>query len=156
MWRICIVFYRDGYVNSLQFFLLRGQWNKRLYTEWIWKHVRHKLIFHLRMYKYTRCGRNVRRLVFYLPKLFIFFKHQCNYYKNSREKFEPEPGFEPRTSEFLARRSTTWAILVLSWLEIRRSEVRIPVLVQIFLLRPYNVNFLRHKLCVCFQCYQYF
>ena len=24
-----------------------------------------------------------------------------------REKFEPEPGFEPRTSGFLARRSTT-------------------------------------------------
>ena len=28
-------------------------------------------------------------------------------YKISREKFEPEPGFKPRTSEFLARRSTT-------------------------------------------------
>ena len=25
-------------------------------------------------------------------------------YKISREKFEPEPGFEPRTSGFLARR----------------------------------------------------
>ena len=25
------------------------------------------------------------------------------HYKISREKFEPEPGFEPRTSEFLAR-----------------------------------------------------
>ena len=34
-------------------------------------------------------------------------------YKISREKFEPEPGFEPRTSGFLARRSTTWAILFL-------------------------------------------
>ena len=34
-------------------------------------------------------------------------------YKISREKFEPEPGFEPRSSRFLARRSTTWAILVL-------------------------------------------
>ena len=31
-------------------------------------------------------------------------------YRISREKFEPEPGFEPRTSGFLARRSTTWAI----------------------------------------------
>ena len=29
------------------------------------------------------------------------------HYKISREKFEPEPGFEPRTSGFLARRSTT-------------------------------------------------
>ena len=28
-------------------------------------------------------------------------------YKISREKFEPEPGFERRTSEFLARHSTT-------------------------------------------------
>ena len=28
------------------------------------------------------------------------------HYKISREKFEPEPGFEPRTSGFLARRST--------------------------------------------------
>ena len=28
--------------------------------------------------------------------------------KISREKFEPEPGFEPRTSGFLAQRSTTW------------------------------------------------
>ena len=31
----------------------------------------------------------------------------CLFYKISREKFEPEPGFEPRTSGFLARRS--WA-----------------------------------------------
>ena len=29
------------------------------------------------------------------------------YYKVSREKFEKEPGFEPRTSGFLARQSTT-------------------------------------------------
>ena len=29
------------------------------------------------------------------------------HYKISREKFEPEPGFEPRTSGFLSRRSTT-------------------------------------------------
>ena len=28
-------------------------------------------------------------------------------YQISIEKFEPEPGFEPRTSGFLARRSTT-------------------------------------------------
>ena len=30
-----------------------------------------------------------------------------SFYKISREKFEPEPGFEPRTSGFLAQRSTT-------------------------------------------------
>ena len=35
------------------------------------------------------------------------------HYKISKEKFEPDPGFEPRTSKFLAQRSTTWAILVL-------------------------------------------
>ena len=29
------------------------------------------------------------------------------HYKISREKFEPEPGFEPRTSGFLARHFTT-------------------------------------------------
>ena len=29
------------------------------------------------------------------------------HYEISREKFEPEPGFEPRISGFLARRSTT-------------------------------------------------
>ena len=29
------------------------------------------------------------------------------HYKISREKFEPEPGFDPWTSGFLARRSTT-------------------------------------------------
>ena len=46
------------------------------------------------------------------------------HYKISREIFEPEPGFEPRTSGFLARRSTTWAILVL-----------MPAHVQISLLR---------------------
>ena len=45
-------------------------------------------------------------------------------YKISREKLEPEPGFEPRTSGFLARRSATRAILVL-----------MPAHVQIFLLR---------------------
>ena len=45
-------------------------------------------------------------------------------YKFSREKFEPELRFESRTSEFLARRSTTWAILVL-----------MPAHVQISLLR---------------------
>ena len=43
------------------------------------------------------------------------------YYKISWKKFEPEPGFEPRTS------------------------------VQIFFLRSYNLNFPRHKLWVCFQ-----
>ena len=44
------------------------------------------------------------------------------HYKISREKLEPEPGFEPRTSGFLARRSATWATLV-------------------FLLRSYNAKF---------------
>ena len=34
-------------------------------------------------------------------------RRQGCHYKISREKFEPEPGFEPRTSGFLARRSTT-------------------------------------------------
>ena len=29
------------------------------------------------------------------------------HYQISREKFEPEPGFEPQTSGFLARRSTS-------------------------------------------------
>ena len=131
-------------------------------------------------YTETRKNRNLNISVFVLR------------YKISREKFEPEPWFEPRTSGFLAQRSTTWAILVLmsahvqtsllrrmlllpggadmtlsviilttsevsrgrfehelvweprylKWqsagLEIRRSEVRIPVLVQIFLLRSYN------------------
>ena len=33
----------------------------------------------------------------------------------------------------------------------RNPEVRIPVLVQIFLLRSDNVNFPRHKLWVCFH-----
>ena len=46
------------------------------------------------------------------------------YYKISREKFEPEPGFETRTSRFLSRPFTTWAILVL-----------MPAHVQISLLR---------------------
>ena len=35
------------------------------------------------------------------------FQLELIYYKISREKFEPEPGFEPRTSGHLARRSTT-------------------------------------------------
>ena len=30
------------------------------------------------------------------------------HYKISREKFEPEPGFEPQTSGFQARRSIAW------------------------------------------------
>ena len=47
------------------------------------------------------------------------------HYRISREKFEPEPGFEPQTSGFLAWRSTTSAILV---------------------LMPAHVNFPRHKL----------
>ena len=29
------------------------------------------------------------------------------FYKTSTEKFEPKPGFEPRTSGFLARHTTT-------------------------------------------------
>ena len=45
---------------------------------------------------------------FFIKWLLIFF-----YYKISREKLVPEPRFEPRISRFLARRSTTWAILVL-------------------------------------------
>ena len=34
-----------------------------------------------------------------------------NYNLNSREKFEPEPGFEPRTSRSLA--STIWVIIII-------------------------------------------
>ena len=39
-------------------------------------------------------------------KLIIFALGNLHY-KISREKFEPEPGLETRTSGFLARRSTT-------------------------------------------------
>ena len=35
--------------------------------------------------------------------LLLFYYH----YQILREKLEPEPGFEPRTSGFLARRSTS-------------------------------------------------
>ena len=51
---------------------------------------------------------------------------------------------------YLKREIWTWPGMR-TGLEIRRSEVRIPVLDQIFLLRSYNVNFPRHKLWVCFQ-----
>ena len=51
------------------------------------------------------------------------------HYKISREKFEPEQGFESRTSGLLVRRSTTWAILVLmparvhyAWLQWHPSQ----------------------------------
>ena len=37
----------------------------------------------------------------------VYFKVGIFHYKISREKLEPEPGFEPRTSGFLARRSAT-------------------------------------------------
>ena len=50
--------------------------------------------------------------------------YQGSFNKISREKFEPEPGFEPRTSRFLVRLSTTLVILVL-----------MPAHVQISLLR---------------------
>ena len=52
-------------------------------------------------------------------------QNTSQHYKVSREKLEPEPGFEPRTSGFLARRSATRAILVL-----------MPVHVQISLEGP--------------------
>ena len=61
---------------------------------------------------------------------FLKMFNECIFYKISREKLEPEPGFEPRTSGFLAG------------LEIRRSEVGIPVLVQIFLFRSNNILYL--------------
>ena len=48
-----------------------------------------------------------------------------DHYQISREKFEPEPGFEPRTFGFLARLSITWVILVL-----------MPAHAQISLLNP--------------------
>ena len=97
---------------------------------------------------------------------------------NSREKFKPGPGFEPRTSRSLVWLSTTWAILVLDdtglnlplesyaiqalwsvtlsvtiWptsarLDIWRSEVQIAVQVCMFLLNL-NCNSSRHKLQVC-------
>ena len=44
------------------------------------------------------------------------------FYQISREKLEPEPGSEPRTSGFLARRSTTSAILVLMPAQVRGSN----------------------------------
>ena len=46
----------------------------------------------------------------------------------SRGRFEPELAWEP-----------VWLKWQSAGLEIRRSEVRIPVLVQVFLMRPYNV-----------------
>ena len=72
----------------------------------------------------------------------------CSVYIRSQEK-----KFEPRISGFLARRSTTWAILVHVASHAQISLLRrVPIfLVQIFLLRSYNVNFPRHKLWVCFQ-----
>ena len=55
------------------------------------------------------------------------------HYKISREIFDFQPGALP---------------LELSWFTclLRRSEVRIPDLVQILLFRSYNVDFPRHKL----------
>ena len=44
-----------------------------------------------------------------------------------------------------------WEIYIIRSQEKKSFEVRIPVLVQIFLLRSYNVNFPMHKLWVCFQ-----
>ena len=75
-----------------------------------------------------------------------------SHYQILKEKFEPEPGIEPRTSAFLARRSTTWSILfqVVERRD-RIPEVRIPVQVRIFLLRSDNVNFPKHKLWACLQ-----
>ena len=49
----------------------------------------------------------------FFPKFDIKDKNKCKFwffpfhYKISREKFEPESRFEPRTSEFLAQHSTT-------------------------------------------------
>ena len=87
---------------------------------------------------------------FFIKWLLIFF-----YYKISREEFEPELGFEPRTSGFIARRSTTWAILVLMPAHVQISLLRrmpllpggavmtlsVIILVRICLLRSYNVKF---------------
>ena len=41
-------------------------------------------------------------------KPIVCLPREILHYKISREKLEPEPGFEPRTSGFLARRSATW------------------------------------------------
>ena len=46
------------------------------------------------------------------------------HYKIVREKLEPEPGFEPLTSGFLARRSATSAILVLMPAPVQMSLLR--------------------------------
>ena len=57
--------------------------------------------------------------------------NECLTHKNkiSREKFEPEPEFKPRTSGFLARRSATWAILILMLAYVQISLLRrIPLL----------------------------
>ena len=35
-------------------------------------------------------------------------KHQRHIIRSQEKNFEPEPGFEPQTSGFLARRSSTW------------------------------------------------
>ena len=52
---------------------------------------------------------------YHFPREFLTFSISCwpFLYRISREKLEPEPGLEPRTSGFLNRRSTTWAILIL-------------------------------------------
>ena len=51
-------------------------------------------------------------------------------YKIWIEKFEPEPGFKPQASGFLARRSTTWAIPVLMSAHVQISLLRIAQVVE--------------------------
>ena len=71
------------YVNSIPFIHLLS-----IYT------LSYTLSFHLNSFLYI-----------FFP--FIHFLSIYTLYMISKGKFEPEPGFEPRTSGFLARRSTT-------------------------------------------------
>ena len=73
-----------------------------------------KLIHSIRMsHKYRKHVNNTIINMQLINEINFFPMRQKNfvcfvyYYKISREKVEPEPGFEPRTSGFLAWRSTT-------------------------------------------------
>ena len=80
-------------------------------------------------------------------------------WKISREKFEPEPGFEPRTSSlelyhlsYPGSHASSCSNLPLETDATFTTRCGHDTICHfIFFLRSYNVNFPRHKLWVCFQ-----
>ena len=119
-WSILIYFYKKGNRNICDNYRGISLLNTgyKLFTDNINAYYHSFLGKELNDFRKTLCYNG-----YFTLQLLIEKHRQCFDFK-SREKFEPGPGFEPRTSRSLAWHSTTWSILVQLTVQVQISLLK--------------------------------